>query len=94
MEKISTTVSYKTKIRQFSDGVKYIDYKKSISRHDCNLQPHQHYYFNSDMFPSMLKRAALVAQNNREWCRLSDLPESVIIDESGFLATVTLKILV
>lgn len=86
-------LTYKTKVKQFADnGGQYIDYKKSYSRRECNLKPHEHAYYNSDLFPSMLNRAARAAQQNKEWCRLEDLPECITLDTSKFLAVVTVRV--
>lgn len=93
MEKISAVICYKTKIKSFADNEgEYIDYKVNVTKSDCNLKPHEHAYYNCDMFNSMLKRATLSAQNNKTWCRLSELPENITIDTSKFMAVVTIKI--
>jgi hypothetical protein len=96
MKTVQATVNYKVKVRQIGyagqDTVPMIDYKKSISRRDCNLKPHQHAYYNSDLFPAMLNRAVAKATNGKGWSRLSELPEAVSVDTSGFLATVTIRI--
>lgn len=90
---VVATLTYKTKVREFADnGGRYIDYKKTFSRHDCNLKPCDHDYYNCDMFPGMLNRAATAAQGNKTWCRLEDLPECITLDDSGFLAVVTIHI--
>lgn len=93
MKKVKALISYKTKVKSFANNEgDYIDYKVNITKSDCNLKPHQHDYYNCDMFNSMLKRATLTAQNNKTWCRLSDLPENVKIDTSKFMAIVTIQI--
>jgi hypothetical protein len=94
---VPATVTFKTKVRHMQDGdtgttFEYIDYKRELSRHDCNLKPHQHDYYNSDLFPSMLKRAYETAIGGRPWVRLSCLPENVTVNSTGFLAIVTVRI--
>lgn len=70
----------------------YIIYKKDISRKDCNLKPPDHDYYNSDLFPGMLKRAYVKAIGGREWEKLSDLPDTVTVEKGSFLATVKVEI--
>lgn len=48
-------------------------------------------YANSDLFPSLLRRAMKDA-NISDYIRLDAVPESVEIDTSGFLAQVTILI--
>lgn len=98
MKKVETTISYKTKIKligNFHNDQKeeYITYKKDISRKDCPLKPSDHDWYNSDMFPSFLKRAHSEATKNREWCLLSELPENVTVEKNGFLSTVKVKVI-
>lgn len=88
-------ITFKTKVRQMhvnDDKAPYIEYKRKVSRRDCDLKPHQHDYYNSDMFPSMLQRAYDNAIGAREWEYLDRLPETVHIDASGFLAAVTVRV--
>lgn len=84
-------IQYKTKVKQMADGREYIDYKKKLDRKDTPLKPHEHTYYNCDLFPSMLTRAALRAQNNRTWCYVDELPAGITIDTTGFLAIVTIN---
>ena len=87
-------ITYKTKVRELCDAdgspKPYIDYKRALTRRDCNLRPHEHDYYNSDMFIGMLNRAHKAATGGREWCCLCDLPTGVTVDATGFLATVTI----
>jgi len=84
-------IRYKTKVREMVGGRKYIDYKKSVTRKDCLLKPHEHAYYNSDMFPSILTKAALKAQGSRTWSYIDELPAGITIDTTtGFLAVVTI----
>ena len=46
---------------------------------------------NSDLFPAMLRRA-LKAQNIGPFIRLDALPSDVAVDETGFLARVTIAL--
>jgi hypothetical protein len=48
-------------------------------------------YANSDLFTSMLKRA-LKEAGVQQHIKLHDLPANVTIDDSGFLARVTISI--
>ncbi len=90
------TITFKTKVRKIDEGdgttSEYIDYKRDVSRRDCDLKPHQHTYYNSDLFPGMLRSAYATATNGREWIRLKDLPSCVTVDTSKFLATVTVTL--
>ena len=89
-------VSFKTKIRQIenADGSKsdYVEYKRQVARTDCNLRPHEHTYYNSDLFLPMLNAAYKKVIQNKAWVKLSDLPPEVNIDKSDFLAEVTVKL--
>jgi hypothetical protein len=93
---IHTLITFKTKARQMhvnGDKAPHIKYKRKVSRRDCGLKPHQHDYYNSDMFPSMLQQRAYDnAIGAREWEYLDRLPETVHIDASGFLAAVTVRV--
>lgn len=84
-------VRYKTKVQHMGDGREYITFKKNLDRRDTPLKPHEHTYYNSDLFPSMLRRAALRVQNNRAWCYVDELPAGITIDNTGFMAVVTLN---
>ena len=92
---IPALITFKTKIRQMHvNGGKapYVEYKRAVSRRDCDLKPHQHDYYNSDMFPSMLQRAYDAAIEKREWQYIDRLPPNVDCDASGFLAVVTVRV--
>jgi hypothetical protein len=98
MRTVPATITYKAKVRHMhtDSGLQdYIDFKASVSRRDCNLRPHQHDYYNSDIFPSMLNRAHMAATRTSEfkrWQLLSELPECVSVDTKGFLATITIQV--
>lgn len=98
MKQVEAIISYKIKVKllgNFDNDQKeeYIVYKKDIGCKDCNLQPHQHDYYNSDLFPGMLKRAHAKATGGRGWCKLSELPEGVTVTKEGFLAKVEVKVM-
>ena len=94
MKTSPVVIEYKTKVRTLYNAddttSPYIEYKRTLSRRDCNLRPHEDAYYNSDMFVGMLNRAHKAATGGREWCRLADLPAGVTVDTTGFLATVTI----
>ena len=90
MHATAIRIEYKAKIKEMADGRKYINYKKKLNRIDCLLKPHEHSYYNCEMFPSILNRSALKAQNNRTWCYIDELPEGITINRSGFLAVVSI----
>ncbi|WP_224962603.1 hypothetical protein [Geomonas subterranea] len=83
-------IQYKTKVKKMANGREYIDFKKTLDRKDTPLKPHEHTYYNSDLFPSIIRRAALKAQNNRAWCYVDELPAGISLDATGFLAVVTI----
>jgi hypothetical protein len=89
-------ITFKTKIQKLHEGdgsvSLIVNYKRNLSRHDCNLRPNEHTYYNSDLFLGMLQRAYSTATNGKEWARIASLPESVKVDASGFLATVTVTL--
>jgi hypothetical protein len=90
MTKKPATITYRVKVRQMQDGRQYLDYKKTLSRFDCNLRPCDHDYYNSSIFPALLFTAAWSAQNKRAWSYLDELPACITVDNSSFLATVTI----
>ena len=68
----------------------------AIDRKHCDMaafRSHARYgsYANSDMFKNMLARD-LKAQGVKEYIKLHDLPPCVTVDESGFLARVTINL--
>ena len=69
-----------------------IKLKQTLGRTDCNLQPSDHAYFNSDLFPTILNKAYQQIVNNRTWLYLDELPEGVIVDTSKFLAVVRIAL--
>ena len=89
-------ITFKTKIQKLHEGdgsvSLIVNYKRKLSRHDCNLRPHEHTYYNSDLFLGMLQKAYSTATNGKEWARIASLPDSVKVDASGFLAVVTVTL--
>jgi len=92
MNNVSAIISYKVKVKSMQDGREYIDYKKTIARTDCNLKPCDHNLYNSDLFRQVLARGHNRAVGNKSWTYLDSLPESVTVDNSSFLATVTVSV--
>src|SRR5713226_6368075 len=85
-------IKFKTKIREMEDGRKYFHYKKSIGRRDCDMRPCDHTYYNSDLFPAILRRSYEKATEMREWSYLDELPKGVVVEGAeGFLATVIVE---
>lgn len=89
---MNAQVSFKTKVKRLEDGRLYIIFKRKIGRTDCNLKAYEHRYYNSDLFETMLNRAYAEAIGNLEWATLCNLPNSVSVDTSGFLAVVKVDI--
>ena len=69
-----------------------IKLKQTLGRSDCNLQPSDHAYFNSDLFPAMLNGAYQRIVNNRTWIYLDELPEGLTVDTSKFLVVVRIAL--
>lgn len=66
--------------------------KKTLTRTDCNLKSHEHDYYNSDLFPSMLNRHYQTVTGGRDYLYLDSLPEGITVDTSGFLAVVQVSL--
>lgn len=91
-------IEFKTKAFPIiqSDGTKRlaIRVKKTLSRTDTNLQPHDHPYFNSDLFPVILNRYyRRVIGEYRDFVYLDSLPEGMTVDTSKFLAVVRIELI-
>lgn len=84
-------------IYNMDDTVAYRRIKvPALERRHCDMhafRTHRRYgsYANSDLFPSMLRRAVKAA-GVPDYIRLDRIPPSVTVDESGFLANVTIQI--
>jgi hypothetical protein len=93
---VAPTVCYKTKPYKIWEDEKTfrlaINFKQELGRTDCNLKPHEHSYYNSDLFAGMLKRAAREAQQGRSWQYLDSLPDCITVDTSRFLAVVRIQL--
>mgnify|MGYP000143173177 FL=1 len=94
----------------YSDGTlaaRYIRVPNLVRRHVADMGAARQSrkfggYANSDMFPSMIRRAAEAAgcrdygsyKGSRGLCvdLHKPLPDSIRVDESGFLATVTIDV--
>lgn len=92
MIKKPAIISYRTKIETLNDGQEYIVFKKTIGRGDCNLRPHDHAYYNADMFPRMLNIGYRDATGGLGWCLLSKLPDPVKVIKGKFLSEVQVAI--
>lgn len=70
-----------------------IDFKKKVTKHDTNLKPHEHKYFNSVLFDQVLNREyRRIIGEYKQWAYLNALPEGVSVDSSKFLAVVTIEL--
>lgn len=76
------------------------DYRRvkvpAIQRRHCDMHafrshPQFRSYANSDLFAALIGRH-FKAAGIGEWLRLDQLPPCVTVDESGFLAAVTIQI--
>lgn len=94
-------ITFKGKIQQVwnmddTPAYRVIDVPKFERKHcDMNaFRSHPKYggWANSDMFPNMLARIRKDLLGNRQSLRLDQLPENVSVDESGFLARVTIEV--
>lgn len=93
------TVQFKAKpykVRQSDDPADFrmvIDFKRQFSRADCNLRPHEHTYYNSDLFTGLLNRAVKdLVGPYKTWFYVDDPPAGVTVDTSKFLAVVTITL--
>ena len=95
-DKMPAVITFRTKLGSIinADGHSQpvVDYKRKVTRKDCDLRACEHDYYNADMFPSMLQRAYEKAIEGRPWSWLTSLPPAVTVDASAFLATVTVRI--
>lgn len=92
----TATIEFKTKVYDILDnGITRtaFNFKKVVSKSECNLRPHEHKWFNSDMFTSMLNRAYnKVKGEYKTWAFTDELPQGVSLDTSKFLAVVTVTL--
>lgn len=91
---MQTTITFKAKVRHADDAGttrEYIDFKRVVTRRDCPLKPHQHAYYNSDLFPAILQRAYDKAIEGKSYFFLDAIPQCVRINRA-FLCTVDVAI--
>lgn len=88
---MKTIISYKTKIKVFSNGERVFLPKVSLSRSDCKLKPSDHWGYNSDIFCQILTKAHNKALNNERYIPLNKLPVGVSVEE-GFLSTINIEV--
>lgn len=70
-----------------------ITWKKRLTRADCNLRPQDHDLFNSDLFTALLNRKyRTVIGQYAEFAYLDELPAGVSVDDSKFLAVVSIAL--
>ncbi len=94
---MTATISYKAKTFSVDDnGVTRIAVrlKKTVSRKDCSLKPHEHTYYNSDLFPAMLQRQyEKIKGPYRDWAYLSELPMGMAVNGPiGFFVTLVCEL--
>lgn len=89
-------IQFKTKVKKLieSDNTEsaYIELKRRVKKSDCSLRPHEHTYYNSDLFEGILNRAYQAITHGKEWVRLNALPQHVTVDTSKFLAVVKIEL--
>lgn len=97
-------VTFKAKVRRMLNpddtvAYRYVDVPETFGRQHCDMQAFRNsarfgHFANSDLFPGMLRHA--VAQTGiKPGGRLKldgPLPDGVTVDESGFLAVVSVVI--
>lgn len=90
-------IMYKTKIRTMEGGRQYIDFKRDFTRRDVftrahtlrPMRPADHDFFNSDLFPGIIRKFAERLQGGRKWAYIDELPAGVTVEPGGFLSWVT-----
>ncbi len=92
MDKIKAIITYKTKIKETSNGEKCFIPKKNLTRHDCNLKPSDHWGYNSDLFPQILSRAHNKVLMNRSVIWLHTLPEGIEVINEGFMSRINVTV--
>lgn len=94
-------IKFRGKIREmrYTDGTlarRYISVPK-IQRHHCDMGAFRSSrrfgsYANSDLFPAMINRELERLGIRRLAIDLENVPECVSVDQSGFLAAVTIEV--
>ena len=90
---MTAIISYKAKtfIINCDGGPRIaVKLKKTVSKKDCSLRPHEHTYYNSDLFPRMLqKQYEGIKGQYRDWAYLDDLPRGMFMQGPiGFFVTI------
>jgi len=98
LSKSKARITFKAKIeneQRFLDGKlvwrRVVRVKQKLQRRDCDLR--QHGAINSNMYPAFLKRAMAEVIGNARSLDVDALPPGVSVDESEFLAKVTVEVL-
>lgn len=89
---MKTIITYRTKLRTNQHGEQGFSPKKNLSRHDCNLNPCDHWGYNSDLFPAILARGHNKAILNRSFIWLNTLPEGIKVINEGFLSKIEVEV--
>lgn len=93
------TITFKGKVetlRYINDTIASVRIKvPTLERRHCNMdafRKHSKYgaYANSDMFPAMLAR--IKREKLGDFIKMDAIPEGVTVDQTGFLAVVTLTV--
>lgn len=96
--KMTKCIQFKTKLYDVvidEDGTtkKAFNWKKKLSRSDCNLKATGHNLFNSELFPLLLNRYYISVKGEyRTWSYVDNLPANVSIDTKGFLAVISIEL--
>ena|SRR5580698_794660 len=91
------SINYKVKLDDYQDVhdlamKKGFKPKKTLSRADCTMRPHNHSYYNSDMFLPMLARQHKALVNGKSVLFLDNLPPHITVKDCGFLHEVTIEL--
>jgi hypothetical protein len=81
-------VKFKTKIIEDSTKTRFFKMKKRFTRSDYIGD---HKYINSDIFPAYLMRE-LDKITKKKIIFMDDIPKGITVDDSAFLAIVTIDI--
>lgn len=102
---MTATVTFRAKIISVynSNGDGGIAWRElqvpTLKRNHCDMDAFRRHpkfggFANSNLFPGMLAKIRRDITGNRDggWLRLDRLPDNVTVDESGFLAKVTITV--
>lgn len=73
-------------------GINWNDLSTLERNVGCNLQPHEHKFYNCDLFNGMLQRSFNKAWEGMQWYRLNELPKGIKVIEGKFLSEVQTEI--